>query len=35
MLEDVCLQEDQLTIFIQELAPFSLQDLSSALNFFS
>lgn len=33
MLEGVCLQEDLVTIFIQELAPFSLQDSLSAFGF--
>lgn len=30
MLEGICLQEDLVTIFIQQLAPFSLQDSFSA-----
>lgn len=33
MLEGVCLQEDLVTIFTQELAPFSLQDSFSAFGF--
>lgn len=33
MLEGVCLQEDLVIIFIQELAPFSLQDSFSAFGF--
>lgn len=34
MLEGVCLQEDLVTIFIQEPAPFSLQDSFAAFGFF-